>query len=76
MQVVNSEKYQSFIYYPICAQKKVAQQLLAAAQVFGRQRGWKHLELGAPALPKWERTVAFYRSNGFFEIGPRLIIGL
>ena len=54
--------------------KGVAPKLLVAAKEFGRLKAWKSMEVGAPSLPKWERTVAFYRENGFYEIGPRLVI--
>ncbi len=30
------------------------------------------LEVGAPSVPKWQRTVDFYLRNGFEEVGPRL----
>lgn len=46
--------------------------LLRAAIGFGRERGWNHLEVGAPAVPRFQRTVSFYLKNEFVEIGPRL----
>lgn len=46
--------------------------LLGAAVGFGRERGWNHLEVGAPAVPRFQRTVSFYFKNEFVEIGPRL----
>jgi GNAT superfamily N-acetyltransferase len=54
----------------------VGSRLLQAAVEFARQRGWSRLEVGAPELPKWDRTVTFYRSAGFSEIGPRLKLEL
>lgn len=50
----------------------VAPPLLEAARAFAHERGWTHLEVTAPPLPEWRRTVDFYRRNGFIEIGPRL----
>ena len=50
----------------------IAGQLLRWAVAEGRARGWKRLEVGAPAQPQWQRTLAFYRANGFEEVGPRL----
>lgn len=47
-------------------------ELIAAAEDFARSRGWPRLEVGAPDQPRWSRTVAFYRRNGFEEVGPRL----
>ncbi len=52
--------------------KGVAPVLLEAARAFARQRGWSRLEVGAPDLPHWQRTVDFYLREGFVEVGPRL----
>jgi GNAT superfamily N-acetyltransferase len=57
---------------PKCRSKGVGGRLLAAAKEFGNFRNWRRLEVGAPSVPRWERTVAFYVSNGFDEVGPRL----
>jgi len=46
--------------------------LVAAAVEEARRRGWRRLEVGAPAVPLWQRSVDFYRRCGFAEIGPRL----
>lgn len=50
----------------------VASVLLARAQSIARVRGWRRLEVGAPGQPDWARTLAFYRREGFDEVGPRL----
>ncbi|WP_085794285.1 GNAT family N-acetyltransferase [Falsiruegeria litorea] len=50
----------------------VARLLVQVAQGFGQERGWKRLEVGAPPQPGWSRTLAFYRREGFEEVGPRL----
>ncbi len=50
----------------------IAHTLIAAACAEGRRRGWRRLEVGAPAQPAWARSLAFYRREGFAEIGPRL----
>ena len=34
------------------------------------------IEVGAPDLPRWQRTVDFYKRYGFTEIGPRLAFDL
>lgn len=57
---------------PACRSTGIARALIAAASVEGRLRGWKRLEVGAPAQPAWARSLAFYRREGFAEIGPRL----
>jgi GNAT superfamily N-acetyltransferase len=50
----------------------VGARLLEEAAVFGRARGWQVIEVGAPDVPRWQRTVEFYKRHGFKEIGPRL----
>lgn len=50
----------------------VAAELVDAAIAFARERGWTRLEVGAPDLPRWQRTVSFYLKQGFLEVGPRL----
>ena len=47
-------------------------ELLDCAKELARQNHWPRLEVGAPSLEHWRRTFAFYRNNGFEEIGPRL----
>ena len=50
----------------------VGTQLIDSAVDLARERGWLRLEVGAPAVPQWQRTVAFYERYGFTTIGPRL----
>ncbi|MCP3397090.1 MULTISPECIES: GNAT family N-acetyltransferase [unclassified Bradyrhizobium] len=50
----------------------VAERLLGAAIAHGKMRGWNRLEVGAPRQPAWQRSLKFYKRNGFTEIGPRL----
>jgi GNAT superfamily N-acetyltransferase len=50
--------------------------LVDAAIAFARARGWPNLEVGAPSVPEWQRTVDFYRRRGFVEVGPRLDLRL
>jgi GNAT superfamily N-acetyltransferase len=54
----------------------VAPPLIDAARAFGERRGWTHVEVTAPPLPKWRRTVDFYLGQGFTEVGVRLKRGL
>jgi GNAT superfamily N-acetyltransferase len=54
----------------------VGEALVGAAAAHGRAQGWSRLEVGAPPADRWSRTVAFYRRNGFAEIGPRLGLAL
>jgi GNAT superfamily N-acetyltransferase len=46
--------------------------LLDAADKFAAEKKWPVLEVGAPGLPRWQRTVDFYLENGFTLIGPRM----
>ncbi|MGX7877002.1 GNAT family N-acetyltransferase [Mesorhizobium sp. ORM6] len=57
---------------PEMRSKGIAPCLLEVALQESRARGWKRLEVGAPAQPKWKRTLDFYLRNGFEEVGPRL----
>lgn len=50
----------------------VGAQLIEAAAEFSKAQGWSMLEVGAPHLPEWQRTVDFYQRNGFAIVGPRL----
>ena len=51
---------------------KVGEQLIKAATSFARDRGWRFLAVGTGEQPKWHRSLAFYKRQGFVEIGPRL----
>ena len=52
--------------------QRIAAELVAAAVDFAKERDWPRLEVGAPDLPRWQRTVDFYLKEGFVEVGPRL----
>jgi GNAT superfamily N-acetyltransferase len=54
----------------------VGAQLVRAAVEFGRERGWSLLEVGAPEVPRWQRTVDFYSRCGFSVTGPRMTLDL
>ena len=61
---------------PACRSDGVGTKLIDAARELSITLGWSHLEVGAPSLPRWQRTVDFYTSYGFSIVGPRLSIGL
>ena len=61
-----------FFVKPTARAKGVGSELLKEATKFGRSREWRRLEVGAPSVPRWSRTVSFYLRNGFEEVGPRL----
>lgn len=65
-----------FYVKPASRSDGVGPQLLETAVAFGRDRSWGRLEVGAPAMPRWKRTVGFYLGNGFEEVGPRLRLRL
>ena len=65
-----------FYVVPDFRSKGVGALLIEAAIAFGRERGWPDIEVGAPSVPTWQRTVDFYRRHGFEEIGPRLDLTL
>jgi predicted N-acetyltransferase YhbS len=52
--------------------KGIASSLIQAAATFAKERDWTHLEVTAPPLPTWRRTVDFYLREGFTVVGPRL----
>ncbi|WNC93635.1 GNAT family N-acetyltransferase [Paraburkholderia sp. FT54] len=61
---------------PECRCGGLAATLVREAARFGKERGWKRLDVGAPRQPRWARTLAFYLSVGFVEVGPRLRLDL
>ncbi len=61
---------------PDSRSKNVGALLTEAAAAFGRKREWPFIEVGAPSVPAWQRTVDFYLKRGFEEIGPRLSLTL
>jgi len=50
--------------------------LLQSAVAHARSQGWSMLEVGAPDVPRWQKTVDFYERNGFATVGPRLYLPL
>ncbi len=54
----------------------VGERLVAHACALGKRKGWTRIEVGAPDVPRWTRTVTFYKRLGFSEVGPRLKIVL
>ena len=61
---------------PTFRSHSVGKQLVQAAIEFGKTRGWTRLEVCAPPVPPWERSVSFYQDNGFVLLGPRLKLEL
>ena len=61
---------------PAYRSSRVGAKLIDATADFGCKREWRVIEVGAPDVPKWRRTVDFYLRYGFTEIGPRLELKL
>ena len=57
---------------PAYRSQGIAPRLIEAAVGLARQRGWGRLEVGAPDVPRWQRSLDFYLKEGFVEVGPRL----
>lgn len=45
--------------------------LISVIKDYGRNHGWSCIELCTPPLPEFERTLAFYESNGLMPVGGR-----
>jgi GNAT superfamily N-acetyltransferase len=60
-----------FYVRPSYRSKELGLQLLSTAKAFGRERGWKRLEVTTPPLPQFDRTLAFYQREGFTISGGR-----
>jgi GNAT superfamily N-acetyltransferase len=54
----------------------VGGKLLETAVGIARANSWSRLEVGTPELPAWTRTAAFYKRNGFIEVGARMKLPL
>jgi GNAT superfamily N-acetyltransferase len=52
--------------------KGLGEQLIRYAETFAKSKGWAQIEVGAPDVPKWQRTVDFYHRCGYETVGPRL----
>ena len=61
---------------PECRSAGVGAGLIEAAIAAARARSWSRLEVGTPELPTWDRTAAFYKRNGFIEVGARMKLPL
>lgn len=61
-----------FYVDPAWRSRGLGRRMIDAAFAEAKVRRWSRLEVGAPDLPRWQRTVDFYKGCGFAEIGPRL----
>jgi GNAT superfamily N-acetyltransferase len=56
---------QEFYVIPNYRSKEVGKLLIKKIVGFAKGKGWKRLELCTPPIPEFDRTVDFYKSNGF-----------
>lgn len=47
-------------------------QIIMELRQIAKRKGWKRLDVTAPAEERWQRTVDFYKKNGFEFTGPKL----
>lgn len=67
---------QELFVYPEYRSSQIGHGLLSRVKNLAVGKGWNRLEVGAPNPEQWGRSVAFYRREGFIEIGPRLKLSL
>lgn len=65
-----------FYVKPSYRSRHYGEVLLEHVRNIGQQQQWRLIEVGAPAYHRWARTIAFYKKNGFEEVGPRLSLDL
>ncbi len=56
---------------PAYRSQKIGFRLLQQAKKFGKDRGWKRLEVTTPPLPQFNKTISFYEREGFVIAGGR-----
>ncbi|MCW8930499.1 MAG: GNAT family N-acetyltransferase [Gammaproteobacteria bacterium] len=56
---------QEFYVMPEYRSKDVGKSLIHEILKFAKKQDWKRLELCTPPVPEFDRTVEFYKSNGF-----------
>ena len=49
----------------------IGKALIQQAVSFGESKGWKRLEVTTPPLPEFDKTLNFYKANGFEISGGR-----
>jgi GNAT superfamily N-acetyltransferase len=56
---------QEFYVSPEYRSQKVGQKLIQKIIEFAKGKNWKRLELCTPPIPAFDRSVEFYKENGF-----------
>ncbi|MBF0273964.1 MAG: GNAT family N-acetyltransferase [Nitrospinae bacterium] len=49
----------------------IGRELTKKAVAFGKNKGWKRLEVNTPPLPQWNKSAKFYQKEGFEFSGGR-----
>jgi GNAT superfamily N-acetyltransferase len=63
---------QELYVIPEMRSRSVGKELLKRAKGYGKDTGWKRIEVTPPEKSKWPRTYSFYSRELFKEIGPRM----
>lgn len=63
---------QELYVLPDYRSKQIGRKLIEELVSFAKTSGWCRIEVGAPNADIWDKTIRFYKREGFEEIGPRL----
>jgi GNAT superfamily N-acetyltransferase len=63
---------QEFYVIPEMRSHGIGKELLKRAIGYGKDTGWKRIEVTPPDKSQWPRAYGFYSSELFKEIGPRM----
>jgi GNAT superfamily N-acetyltransferase len=63
---------QELYVIPEYRSRTVGHELIQKALSFASERKWKRVEVGTPDPEKWNRTIEFYKKEGFVNVGTRM----
>ncbi|HCN37683.1 MAG TPA: hypothetical protein DIS94_08240 [Bacteroidetes bacterium] len=52
--------------------KNIGKLMIDKIKEIGKEKSWERIDVTAPTEKIWERTVHFYKNNGFVFTGPKL----
>ena len=62
---------------PAFRSQRIGARLVRQCESFARETGWTRLEVTTPPQPQFQRTLSFYRNNGFDVTGgPKLKLAI